>query len=138
MLFDRRIKSFIKLFKWVQIFNFALNIIPILYICIISFINHINVERKVYFLLLYSIFGEILNIIFKEINYLTFIYSASLVFLYIYTHDMIINKDSLTGANNRRYLDSYVYLNDRKYAVYMIDIDDFKKQTIHTAMIKET
>ena len=106
---------------------FALNIIPILYICIISFINHINVERKVYFLLLLPIFGEILNIIFKEINYLTFIYSASLVFLYIYTHDMIINKDSLTGANNRRYLDSYVYLNDRKYAVYMIDIDDFKK-----------
>ena len=106
---------------------FALNFIPILYIYIKSFINHINVEKRIYFLLLLPMVGEILNIFFKEIDFITFIYSMSLLFLYIYMHDMIINKDSLTGANNRRYLDSYVYLNDRKYAVYMIDIDDFKK-----------
>ncbi len=104
-----------------------LNFIPLIYVSIKLLVYRLITEKRIIYMLILPLVGGIACIIFKKADFLTFIYSISNLFIYIYMHDIIINKDSLTGANNRRYLDSYVYSNDRKYAVYMIDVDDFKK-----------
>lgn len=106
---------------------YILTIIPLIYFVTKVIANRITFEKRIYYLILFPSLGGLIDILFNTQGFLTFFYSLSALFSYIFMHDMAINRDSLTGANNRRYLDSYVYSSDKKYAVYMIDIDDFKK-----------
>ncbi len=105
----------------------SLIILPVIIVFIRSIFNRKFVDRKAYIALLLPIVGAITDLVFDSEMYLSFSYSFTALLLYMFKYDSSLNKDALTGANNRRYFDNYNYLSDKMYAVFMIDVDDFKK-----------
>ncbi len=101
-------------------------ILPILCVLAKIIYSKTYVSFKIYFALIFPIVGLLLDTVFSNSLFITFSYSLTALLLYMFKYDRVINKDSLTGAKNRRYFDNYIYLQNKKYAVFMIDVDEFK------------
>ena len=108
----------------------------IVLILINTLLNHNQITRSQFVLVLVAVFpavlGSVFDLLFSEMWLVWPCFFISLLFLYLFVVRVNALIDSLTGVHNRRSCDEYLVeitrLSQRKtYVFIMIDIDKFKE-----------
>ena len=102
-----------------------LSLFPIVVLVGLNWAFDKKIDRRILFLSVVVFTGFLIAYFFEGIT-ITHVLTISALMLYSIKYDSTINNDHLTGAYNRRFLDSYKLSSKKLYSLFVIDIDKFK------------
>lgn len=128
--------------NYIKVLIYVLCSIPLFMVVVDKFKNKVNSspngDKKMILIPLIPVLGMLLDLAFATYDFIVPAYTCTILIIYLYCHDVILNIDPLTGIYNRRILDDQIYNrannvnisrkdNNKLTAAYIIDIDHFKR-----------